>query len=860
MNSYAFDVFPVRPFPQPLEALSSYLSRLAVANGIASCSGFLRWIFPNYTRYAHHITDFPLKRWDALPQVSALSLDTLQSMTFYYVNQHFGLSEETQTRHPLRGCLSPHLRYCPLCLSEKGYASLLWRITVLTGCAQHQIRFQEGCPHCGETIPLLRLRTFGHCPRCDGDLCDVAPVLLPPDELDANAIRTADLTALLQPPETTGMLWQTIRESTGISIGDMARALGVTRKRLLVFEWARTSLPLTLALRYCDQLGMCLRDVVAPDTILDIEQAMIARVTQISREQMACEATCTERDLLSKLQQIAEQLMQDGQSVTVTALSQRSRVDTSDLNNYPTVRNWIEQIRQQRYAQRATLREEELLAIFERVTTPILAGGMPFRVGDVCDEVGVVADNLRKYPAIVPLLDDLVTEAKRRRQRRQLALLEELDNTMIRLEAQGITVTRQALQRAGLSLAQLNGYAMTRRRLISIPDIPEVTPPTATSPKESPSRFKQQASARREQVLRERVQVVLAKYGQLPVRLSLKQVAEVSGVSQSMIRCRPDLLKDVQDVIARTPHYPVYSTEEIEALVWKTCDLLQAHEEPLTLTGIYQHLGWSRSYLNAVPGVDITSRRMLKSYLAYQQQQNQNALLRRVEAYLQTYPENISYAAVARVLVCRPEHLSRDARIRELIDDARDQQETRRSQQLWEQVQATVLFWQTQHIPVTQQALLRHLRVSIDELNHHEAVRALLEDIWADREQQWQAYLEDLTAQAQHYVQQRQADGLPVTQELIASHLGVNTGKLDSYPGTRAIFDALNMLKPAKKQERERELLAQVEGAIEALQASNLPVHQKAVAAYLGRAPRGLKYYSLVRERLQEVIQANQNS
>lgn len=859
MNSYAFDVFPVRPSPQPLEALSSYLSRLAAANGIESCSGFLRWVFPNYTRYAHHITDFPLKRWDALPQVSTLSLETLQSMTFYYVNQHFGLSEETQTRHPLRGCLSPHLRYCPHCLSEKGYASLLWRITVLTGCVQHRIRFQEGCPHCGENIPLLRLRAFGHCPRCEGDLCDVETVPLDPDEVDVNTIRTADLTALLQPPETTGMLWQTRRESTGVSIGEMAWALGVSRKRLLVFEWGRTSLPLTLALRYCDQLGICLRSVVAPDAILDIEQAMIARVTQISREQMACEATCTERDLLSQLQQIAEQLMQDGQSVTVTALSQCSRVDTSDLNNYPTVRNWIEQIRQQRYAQRATLREEELLAIFERVTAPILAGDMPFRVGDVCDEVGMSSYNLRKYPAIVRLLDDLVTEAKRRRQSRPLALLKELDDTMIHLEAQGATVTLQALQREGLSLVQLKRYAMTRRRLISIPDIPELTRTTATS-NESASRLKQQAAARREQDLRERVQVVLAKYGQLPVRLSLKKVVEVSGVSQSMIRCRPDLLKEVHDVIARTPHYPVYSTEEIESLVWKTCDLLQAHEAPLTLTGIYQHLEWSRSYLQAAPLVDVTTRRTLKSYLAHQQQQNQNALLQRVEAYLQTYPENISYAAVARALTCRPEHLARDVGIRELIDDARDQKENRRSQQLWEQVQATVLFWQAQDIPVTQQALIQHLGVSVDELNRHEAVRALLEDIWADREQQWQAYLDDLTAQAQHYVQQRQADGLPVTQELIASHLGVNTGKLDSYPGTRAIFDALNMLKPVKKQERERELLAQVEGAIEALQASNLPVHQDAIAAHLGRSPKGLKYYPLVRERLQEAIQANQNS
>lgn len=865
MNSYAFDVFPIRPSPQPLEALSSYLSRLAAANGIASCSGFLRWIFPNYTRYAHHITDFPLKRWDALPQVSTLSLETLQSMTFYYVNQHFGLSEQTQTRHPLRGCLSPYLRYCPVCLSEKGYASLLWRITILTGCAQHQIRLQECCPHCGETIPLLRLRAPGHCPCCEGDLCDVEIVSLHPDEIDVTTIRTSDLTALLQRPKTTGMLWQTRREFLGVSIGEMARALGVTRKRLLVFEWGRTSLPLTLVLRYCDQLGFCLRDIVAPDTVLDTEREMIAGVTRASREQMEREATHTEHDLLHQLKQVTDQLIQEGQSVTVTVLGQRAHVDASDLNNYPTVRNWLEQIRQQRYAQRATLREEELLAIFESVTAPILAGDMPFRVRDICDEVGMATHNLRDYPGIVPLLDDLVSEAKRRRQVRQLALLKELDDTMTRLEVQGMTVTRRALQQQGLSLAQLNRYAITRRRLASVPDLPRSVPPDVLSPTSSslqklPSTLKQEASARREQDLRERVRMVLAKHSQLPVRLSFKQVADTSGVSQSMIRSRPDLLNEVQAAIGKTPYYPVYSPEEVETLVWRTCELLQEHEQPLTLTRIYQHLGWSPPYLHAVPVVEATSRRTLKTYVEHQQQQNQNALLRRVEAYLQTYPENVSYAAVARALACRYEHLTQDERIRELIDGARDQKESKRSQQLWEQVQTTVLSWQAQGIAVTQQALIQHLGVPVGELNRHEAVRALLEDIWTNREQQWQVYLDDLTARAQHYVQQRQIDGLPVTQELIAAHLGVNTGKLDSYPGTRAVFDTLNTLKPAKKQERECELLAHVEGAIEALQASNLPVHQKAIAAYLRRSPKGLKYYPLVRQRLQEVIQANRNS
>jgi len=853
---------------------------------ITALRGFFRWVFPNYTRYAYHITDFPLPSWDALPQTTLLPPDALQAMTFYYVNQHFGQLGETQSRHPLRGCLVPHFRYCPVCLAENGYASLLWRFTLLTGCPQHQIRFQEACPICGHVLPLFQLRALRYCPNCHGHLCEVATETLPRDEVDANAVHAADLTVLLQPPRSNRGAWQTAREAAGLSMGDMARALGVSRRRVSVFEWGRTGMNLTLVLRYCDQLGLCLRDILAPETITDDERQTIAFVTTVSCEQMERDAVQTEREVLQQLQHTADQLRQEGLSVTVTTLSQRTGVNTSDLNNYPTVRDWLDSVRQQRYAQQTLLREEELLAVFETVTAPILAGDMPFRVGDVCEEVGMSSYNLRCYPSIARLLDELVSESQKRRQVRQVTLLNELNDTIVRLETTGETVTRQTLQQEGLSLAQLNHYAMTRRRLESVPDAPRPAPPeipnrgthhdhwrdvldtprpTPTEvlpsdlPPQQPSQavLKQEAAMRWEQDLRERIRTVLAEHGQLPVRLSLNAVARLADVSPSMIRSRPDLLTEVREVIVRTPYYPSYSAEEVQSMIWATCETLAQDGQPPTLTAIYQHLAWSRPYLNAMPDVQVICKQTLQAYEQQQQRQNQDNLLQQVKTYLNATPEVVSYAVVARVLGCRPEHLQKDARICHLIETTRRQTKAAHSKRLWEEVQTTVASWQTQGVPVTQQALIQHLDVTVGELNRHEAVRELLERIRADNQQQWQHYLDDLTIRAQEYVQQRQAARLLVTQEMIAAHLGVNTSKLDSYPGTRAVFDALNALKPAKKQELEQALLAQVETAIEALQAANLPVHQKSIAAYLGRSPRGLKYYPLVHQRLQEVIQAN---
>jgi hypothetical protein len=80
----------------------------------------------------------------------------------------------------------------------------------------------------------------------------------------------------------------------------------------------------------------------------------------------------------------------------------------------------------------------------------------------------------------------------------------------------------------------------------------------------------------------------------------------------------------------------------------------------------------------------------------------------------------------------------------------------------------------------------------------------------------------------------RRAAGLPVTQVLIADHLGVDSGTLDNYPPVRAVYDDLVRQRALDSEFREEKLLAQVEAVISILGEAGRSVDQKSVAAHVG--------------------------
>ena len=116
-RQYYFDTLPLHPPPQPFESFTSYLTRVAVANGRRRHSQVHPFL-GEYRRISH-FADYPPRSFGILPVITTYSESELLKTTFYHVGKKFGRVDDLPwpTRF-LSGVIASSLRYCPLCLQE----------------------------------------------------------------------------------------------------------------------------------------------------------------------------------------------------------------------------------------------------------------------------------------------------------------------------------------------------------------------------------------------------------------------------------------------------------------------------------------------------------------------------------------------------------------------------------------------------------------------------------------------------------------------------------------------------------------------------------------------------------------------
>lgn len=160
--SYIFNTLPAHPCPEPMESLTSYLLRVAEANGIRSINDLLITFFPKRHVYKHKLfTDYCPPSLEYLSQATVCTEEQLIGTTLYYFSKKFGLKNTASALGSfLSLSLSPNLRYCPQCLATQSfrYYSLLWRFNILSGCIIHGNRLADVCGHCHKPIPWSKLR------------------------------------------------------------------------------------------------------------------------------------------------------------------------------------------------------------------------------------------------------------------------------------------------------------------------------------------------------------------------------------------------------------------------------------------------------------------------------------------------------------------------------------------------------------------------------------------------------------------------------------------------------------------------------------------------------------------------------
>lgn len=533
--SWHFDLLPIHPQPCDFESFTGYLTRLAEANGIRQINRLCVLTGLNFSA-AQGGSDLPTRTgFRQLPQLTGCSVDRLNATTVYHLLRKFGRSDRlpASSYQFLRDSMVFHLRYCPRCLDEYGYISLLWRFVALGSCPQHGCDLLDRCGHCGGTVPLLSngLR-LGICPTCQGDLRRCLSPISSPEMVQASQQAAAEFSFLLMPQawedahgavlEQLGAQFFRLREQQGLTIAQVVDALQV---RMVVVggmehrDRARKGEQLADFLRYSALLGVSLtsmfdRALTAPPpapsarwVMLDIRETVLLEQVEAALAQLG-EAPLTYRwlsqqtgihearlhdypsvearvrqlqadddrrqaaayaHLLETVRTTAADLAVAGLPVTRTALVQRTGVQKHWFWTKPELIDLLEQYASQREACRM-VQEADLYHRVEKAIQTLHEQHQRVSLLAIARLVGLSDGVLRHRPALRPLLQTISSLRVWPDDQAEDDLIAQIPQLAEQLMAQGQVVTQQRIvDLLGLTSHQVAGLPRLRERLKQIP-------------------------------------------------------------------------------------------------------------------------------------------------------------------------------------------------------------------------------------------------------------------------------------------------------------------------------------------------------------------------------------------------------
>jgi transcriptional regulator with XRE-family HTH domain len=473
--SWHFDLLPIHPQPCDFESFTGYLTRLAEANGIRQINRLCVLAGLNFSA-AQGGSDLPTRTgFRQLPQLAGCSVDRLNATTVYHLLRKFGRSDRlpASSYQFLRDSMVFHLRYCPRCLDEYGYISLLWRFVALRSCPQHGCDLLNRCRHCGGTVPLLAngLR-LGICPTCQGDLRRCSSPISSPETFQASQQAAAEFSFLLTPQawedayeavlEQLGAQFFRLREQQGLTIAQVVDALQV---RMVVVggmehrDRARKGEQLADFLRYSALLGVSLssmfdRAVAAPPpapstrwVMLDIRETVL-------------------------LEQVEAALAQLGEApLTYRWLSEQTGIHEARLHDYPSVEARVRQL-QADYDRRQAAAYAHLLETVRTTAAELAVAGLPVTRTALVQRTGVPKHWFWTKPELIDLLEQYTAQRETCRMAQEADLYHRVEEAIQTLREQHQRVSLLAIARlVGLSDGVLRHRPALRPLLQTIPSL-----------------------------------------------------------------------------------------------------------------------------------------------------------------------------------------------------------------------------------------------------------------------------------------------------------------------------------------------------------------------------------------------------
>ena len=275
-----FDVFPCRPQPYSDESLSSYLLRLADANGFATFWQLVQDLFPAWPQTVQLPRlrwEYPVDDWGFIPLRTQLSLSELTRLTVVPWVEKFrplpvlSRSANRNTGHFLNTIVNSTLQVCPSCLQTEPYWRLGWRLAVTQICVHHRCFLQTHCHHCWQPLTVVATtQRLLYCTACGADLRDSPVVTAPAEVIAAQQRQQENLQFLLNPtvslvpvagrgetawdvtlPRAIGLKFRYLRFQAGLSIAVAAQMVRANKTSLKHLERGQF-VPLHLYLRYLE--------------------------------------------------------------------------------------------------------------------------------------------------------------------------------------------------------------------------------------------------------------------------------------------------------------------------------------------------------------------------------------------------------------------------------------------------------------------------------------------------------------------------------------------------------------------------------------------------------------------------------
>ncbi len=405
-----WNVLPLHPPPEPFESMTSYLIRLAEANGLRSMSEFVGLLGISYGRLTTICTfaDYPAPfALASLAQITRCPEERLQQTTFLPLVQRFGRTTGPHSLQQfLAGSLASCLRYCPCCLAEHSpaYYSLLWRFLALPGCTEHGLQLLDQCGHCQSPLPLLSFPPHAaRCPMCQGDLRRGPARRLSEEAQRLSHRRTQDLQMLLSPlpgpPEMAqakmiGKQYMAKRLKLDLLIPEAADRSGMAQSVIRdieqISELRSATASLTDYLRYADTLSCSLQEVFDTDPDLEI----LLPLSQV----------------FNQVEAAIQQLEKQGQPLTRRNIRNLVGMEATRLWDYPRMVSLLAKRPKGRIQQSQAEkieREEEIIKLVEQAIEQIKARGVRVTQQRIADLVGMTRSALTAYPRVKARLEQL---------------------------------------------------------------------------------------------------------------------------------------------------------------------------------------------------------------------------------------------------------------------------------------------------------------------------------------------------------------------------------------------------------------------------------------------------------------------